>query len=50
MFDDFRTDFKILVSGYASPVELNGLAALDLACAKPLRYGQCAPASNARTA
>lgn len=39
MFDDFRTDFRILVTGYASPVELNGLVALDVATGRPLRYG-----------
>ncbi len=38
-FDDFRTDFKVLVPGYASPVELNGLVAIDVATGRPLRYG-----------
>lgn len=39
MFDDVRTDFKILVPGYASPVELNLLVALDVATGMILRFG-----------
>lgn len=40
MFDDVRTDFKILVPG-AGPVELNLLVALDVATGRVLRYGMC---------
>lgn len=39
MFDDVRTDFKILVPGYASPVEINLLVALDVATGMVLRFG-----------
>lgn len=39
MFDDVRTDFKILVPGYASPVEINLLVALDVATGMILRFG-----------
>jgi hypothetical protein len=31
VFDDVRTDFRTLVPGYASPVELNLLIVLDVA-------------------
>lgn len=39
MFDDVRTDFKILVPGYASPVEINMLVAIDVATGMILRFG-----------
>jgi hypothetical protein len=39
MFDDVRTDFKILVPGYASPVEINMLVAIDVATGMVLRFG-----------
>lgn len=39
MFDDVRTDFKILVKGFAAPVELNLLVAMDVATGMILRYG-----------
>jgi hypothetical protein len=39
LFDDVRTDFKILVPGHAAPVELNLLVALDLATGMILRFG-----------
>lgn len=39
MFDDVRTDFKILVPGYASPVEVNMLVAIDVATGMILRFG-----------
>jgi hypothetical protein len=39
MFDDVRTDFRILVPGCPGPVQLNLLVALDLATGMILRYG-----------
>lgn len=39
MFDDVRTDFKILVQGHESPVEINLLVALDVATGMVLRFG-----------
>ena len=39
MFDDVRTDFRIIVPGFISPIELNLLVALDLATGMILRYG-----------
>lgn len=39
MFDDVKTDFKIMVSGYESPVDLALLVAFDVATGMILRYG-----------
>ncbi len=39
MFDDVRTDFRILVPGCDRPVDLNLLVALDVATGMILRYG-----------
>jgi hypothetical protein len=39
LFDDVRTDFKILVPGHAAPVELNLLVAMDVATGMILRFG-----------
>src|SRR6185369_3839467 len=39
MFDDVRTDFKILAPGCASPVEVNVLVAMDVATGMILRFG-----------
>jgi hypothetical protein len=39
LFDDVRTDLKILVPGHATPVELNLLVAMDVATGMILRFG-----------
>lgn len=39
MFDDVKTDFKIMVPGFESPVDLALLVAFDVATGMILRYG-----------
>jgi type II secretory pathway pseudopilin PulG len=39
VLDDWRADFLVHVPGYDQAVELNGILAMDVACAKALRFG-----------
>ena len=39
MFDDWKPDFKIIVPGFSSPVDLNLLVAIDVATGLFLRFG-----------
>lgn len=39
MFDDWKPDFKIVVPGFSSPVDLNLLVAIDVATGIVLRFG-----------
>jgi hypothetical protein len=39
VMDDWRADFMCFVPGVDDAVEINGILAMDVACALPLRYG-----------
>jgi len=39
VLDDWRSDFRVMVPGVPHPCQLNGILALDVACALPMRFG-----------